>query len=233
MDPVHQIIQDEKHGEDSLRVGILASASVGIMDAGCYVTRGKVFASSQTGDLLYLGMDIANGDFSQILKYTFPVLLFVLGVVLGTHFHLHDDRKGWRIGPALCEIVLILIATMLPASWNALANPMFGLVCGLQAITFRRIHHIPLATVYLNGNLREAVERLVKYIHLRDSDDMYRFLLSIILVVTFLVNVIIGAFFAQFMTHYVTIIAALLLGVDVFIMMHDKAKHDHAENTAS
>ena len=69
--------------------------------------------------------------------------------------------------------------------------------------------------------------------HLRDSDDMYRFLLSIILVVTFLVNVIIGAFFAQFMTHYVTIIAALLLGVDVFIMMHDKAKHDHAENAAS
>ncbi len=66
IEPVKQIIEDEHYGEDSLLVGVLASACVGILDSGCYVTRGKVFASSQTGNLLYLGIDISNGDFSQI-----------------------------------------------------------------------------------------------------------------------------------------------------------------------
>lgn len=224
LEPIHQIIEDEKDGEDSLLVGLLASASVGIMDAGCYVTRGKVFASSQTGNLLYLGIDISNGDFSQILKYTFPVLLFVVGIVVGTHFHLHDQSKGWRRWPALCEVCLIVFASLLPLSWNALANPIFGLVCGLQAITFRRIHRIPLATVYLNGNLREAVERFVKYIHLKDNEDMYRFLLSVSLVITFLLFVIIGAFFSKFMGHFVTLIAAGLLLIDFIVILSTKKK---------
>ncbi|WP_304749563.1 YoaK family protein [Dubosiella newyorkensis] len=222
IEPVKQIIEDEHYGEDSLLVGVLASACVGILDSGCYVTRGKVFASSQTGNLLYLGIDISNGDFSQILKYTFPVLLFVIGVVLGTHFQMHDKRKGWRIAPALCEIVLIIIASLLPLSWNALANPLFGLVCGMQAIAFRRIHHIPLATVYLNGNLREAVERLVKYIHLKDNDDLYRFILSVILVFVFLVSVTIGAFLSRLIGHYVTLIAAVCLSIDVYFLYRAK-----------
>ncbi len=56
IEPVKQIIEDEHYGEDSLLVGVLASACVGILDSGCYVTRGKVFASSQTGNLLYLAV---------------------------------------------------------------------------------------------------------------------------------------------------------------------------------
>lgn len=218
MGPVKKIIADEKNDDDSLSVGILASAAVGIMDAGCYMTRGKVFASSQTGNLLYLGMDIAKGDFSQILKYTFPVLLFMIGVTIGTRFHMHDKLKKWRLRAALCETLLVIAASFMPLSWNALANPLFGLVCGMQAIVFRRIHNIPLATVYLNGNLREAVETMVRYIHLKDSDDLYRFFLSLILVVTFLVFVIIGTFCSRFFGHFVTLIAALLLGGDVLVL---------------
>lgn len=93
IEPIQQIIKDEKDGEDSLLVGLLASASVGIMDAGCYVTRGKVFASSQTGNLLYLGIDISNGDFSQILKYTFPVLLFVVGISLWEPIFIYTTNR--------------------------------------------------------------------------------------------------------------------------------------------
>ncbi len=92
----------------------------------------------------------------------------------------------------------------------------------MQAIAFRRIHHIPLATVYLNGNLREAVERLVKYIHLKDNDDLYRFILSVILVFVFLVSVTIGAFLSRLIGHYVTLIAAVCLSIDVYFLYKAK-----------
>lgn len=157
---IHQLIdQDYCEEEESIRVGMLLAFGIGILNATTYVSRGHVFASSQSGNLLYLGLDLANGDFSQVVKYLFPPIMFAIGIIIAEHFHDRPNYKHWRRIPFAIEIVVIAAATFLPLSWNTLANPIFGLACGLQSITFRRIRNTPVATVVITGSFQSAVER--------------------------------------------------------------------------
>ena len=62
------IAEENEPEEESFRVAFLLSLSIGILNACTWMSRGHVFASSQSGNLLYLGLDIAQGEFSNVIK---------------------------------------------------------------------------------------------------------------------------------------------------------------------
>ena len=150
------IAEENEPEEESFRVAFLLSLSIGILNACTWMSRGHVFASSQSGNLLYLGLDIAQGEFSNVIKYLFPPLMFGAGIVIAEHFKDHPHYLSWRRIPMIIEFTMITVATFMPDSWNDLANPIFGLACGLQAIAFRHIHNIPIATLAINGSYQNA-----------------------------------------------------------------------------
>lgn len=200
----------EKH-EESVRMGVLLALSIGILNACTYMSRGHVFASSQSGNLLYLGLDFAKGEFSNVLKYLFPPLMFGLGVILAEHFRDRPNYPEWRKIPFLVEIILIVLATLLPDSWNALANPMFGLCCGLQTITFRKIRKTPVQTVFINGSFQNSLIHLVRFAHFKDHEDAFRTLLYFVIVLAYVGGIIIGGFLVPVLNHYVSLLSAAIL----------------------
>ena len=48
---------------ESIRLGILLALSGGFMDAYSYLERGQVFANAQTGNMLLMGVNLAEGNF--------------------------------------------------------------------------------------------------------------------------------------------------------------------------
>lgn len=216
---IHQLIeQDYCEEEESVRVGMLLAAGTGILNAATYVTRGHVFASSQSGNLLYLGLDLARGDFSQVVKYLFPPIMFAIGIIIAEHFHDKPDYKHWRRIPFAIEIAVIAAATFLPLSWNTLANPIFGLACGLQSITFRRIRRTPVATVVITGSYQSAVESLTRYLHLKDPEDIFRTFLYLIIVLSYFAGIVGGAMLTRVLHQFTSLAAAAALAVCPFIM---------------
>lgn len=216
---IHQLIdQDYCEEEESIRVGMLLAFGIGILNATTYVSRGHVFASSQSGNLLYLGLDLANGDFSQVVKYLFPPIMFAIGIIIAEHFHDRPNYKHWRRIPFAIEIVVIAAATFLPLSWNTLANPIFGLACGLQSITFRRIRNTPVATVVITGSFQSAVESLTRYLHLKDQDDIFKTFLYLTIVLSYFAGIVGGAMLTKIMHQYTSLIAAGTLAIWPFIM---------------
>lgn len=205
------VTQDNQEDVESVRAGVLLTMSIGILNACTYVTRGKVFASSQSGNLLYLGLDLAQGDFSKVPKYLFPPLMFALGVIIAEHYHDKPNYPQWRRKPFYLEIVLIVLATFLPNSWNALANPIFGLCCGLQTITFRKIRSTPVATVVINGSFQNSFVHWTRWFHLGDRDDAFRGWLYTLIVISYVGGIAIGGFLCPYLDHYVSLISAALL----------------------
>ena len=59
--------EDVEEHEESMRVGLLLTLGIGILNACTYVTRGHVFASSQSGNLLYLCL-LYTSDAATILR---------------------------------------------------------------------------------------------------------------------------------------------------------------------
>lgn len=212
------IEEDNAPEEESYRVAFLLSLSIGILNACTWMTCGHVFASSQSGNLLYLGLDIAQGEFSNIIKYLFPPLMFGAGIIIAEHFKDRPGYLSWRRIPMTIELCMIVVATFMPGSWDDLANPIFGMACGLQAITFRHIHQIPIATLAINGSYQNALEYMTKFLHLRDHEDAFRTVLYASIVVTYLGGIIAGGLLVPFLNRYVSLVSAGLIGVSILIV---------------
>lgn len=224
------VVEDKEEKEESVRVGLLLSAGIGVLNACTYMARGHVFASSQSGNLLYLGMDLAQGEFSNVTKYLFPPLMFAIGIVIAEHYHDRPHYPQWRKVPFLIEIFLIGATTFLPESWNALANPIFGLCCGLQTIIFRRIRSNPLATIVINSSFQNAVVSLTRFLHLHDSSDAFRSVLYGIIVLAYFLGIVAGALMVPYMGRYVSLVTAALFIWCLFIALAPASPKDASIN---
>lgn len=233
-DLIGELVENDKdEREESLRVGLLLTLGIGILNACTYVTRGHVFASSQSGNLLYLGLDLAKGEFGNVTKYLFPPLMFAAGIVIAEHYHDKPGYRQWRRIPFLIEIVLIIVATFLPDSWNALANPIFGLCCGLQTIIFKRIRSNPMATVVINSGFQNTFVHLTRYLQKKDREDAFRALLYFVLVISYFLGIVIGALLCPYLNHYVSLISAGLLLICLFIALPAHLDSDEKSSDSS
>ena len=53
---------------EAMSTGIFLTLSGGFQDAYTYYTRGKVFANAQTGNIILLGHNAMNGDFTDAFR---------------------------------------------------------------------------------------------------------------------------------------------------------------------
>ena len=61
---------------------LILALSGGGMDAYSFLCRDYVFANAQTGNILLLGVSLAEQDYAGALKYTWPILAFTGGIPL-------------------------------------------------------------------------------------------------------------------------------------------------------
>ena len=71
-----------KQMSESLLLGIILAIVGGYLDAYTYIIRGGVFANAQTGNIVLLGINLAEGNFSNVIHYLIPILAFALGVLI-------------------------------------------------------------------------------------------------------------------------------------------------------
>ncbi len=153
-------MKNEKQVSESIKLGVLLSLSGGFMDAYSYIERGKVFANAQTGNMLLLGVNIAEGHYSLIIHYLFPILAFVIGIALSEWIHIKQKRLHWRQIAVLIEAMILMSVAFIPYHMNLLANSLTSLACGIQVESFRKINGHSVATTMCIGNLRSGTENL-------------------------------------------------------------------------
>ena len=111
------------------------SISGGLQDAYTYISRGKVFANAQTGNIVLLSQHIFTGDFHSTLHYLVPVVFFALGVAAAELIRQHfqkAQRIHWRQLVLMIEILLLFLVGFLPDQFNLIANAMVSFSCAMQ-----------------------------------------------------------------------------------------------------
>ena len=155
---------------ESVRMVVFLSLSGGLQDAYTYLARGGVFANAQTGNIVFMGQALFNGDWSRLLHYLAPVTAFALGVAAAELIRLtcREGRLHWRQTVLLAEILLLFGVGFLPESWNTPANALVSFTCAMQVQAFRKVHGYPFASTMCIGNLRSGMESLVAGLRLHD-----------------------------------------------------------------
>ena len=130
-----------------------------------YISRGGVFANAQTGNIVLLGIHIAQQNFEKITTYTLPILAFMVGVMITEIVKLnfrYSTKIHWRQIVIALEILVLLAVSFVPEGiCNDLVNTAVSFVCSMQVESFRAFGGgKKYATTMCTGNLRTATENL-------------------------------------------------------------------------
>lgn len=148
---------------ESMRLGTILTLSGGFMDAYSYLVRGGVFANAETGNIVLMGINMAQGNWGKVLHYLVPVVSFALGVFAAEWIQKRigaNAKVHWKEGVLWAELLLVFIAGWIPQEGNDLVNCMIAFICAMQVEAFRKVRGKAFATTMCTGNLRSGTELL-------------------------------------------------------------------------
>ncbi|MFR6291172.1 MAG: YoaK family protein [Peptococcaceae bacterium] len=207
---------EKRQMSESVLVGSLLVLTGGFLDAYSYLCRGEVFANAQTGNIVLLGIQIAEGDWSMALQYLLPVVIFAVGIYMAEQLRwLLKQKDGfhWRQIVLAIEMLVVFCTAFLGPAFNWLANSMISFVCALQVESFRKIRGNACATTMCTGNLRSAAELMYRYHQTGDGVLLKKSGIYYLLILLFIV----GAFFGGLVTNQLQYKASLLALVPLFL----------------
>lgn len=207
---------------ESYRVGILLAFAGGFLDVYTYSTRGGVFANAQTGNIVFLGISLANGDHKKALFYCWPIVAFFVGTLVTEWIRLALKGRPWlhwrQIAVTLEFIVLWTIAFIPSGKCDDAVNVAVAFVCSLQVESFRRFHGSAYTTTMCTGNLRSAAEQLFLAGAHRDLAAFWRSLQYIGIILCFIFGAVFGMKVTAAFDEKSVLVVCLLLLV-VFVLM--------------
>jgi uncharacterized membrane protein YoaK (UPF0700 family) len=149
-------------------VGVLMAAVAGSLDANIFMTRGGVFASAQSGNIVIAGVRLADERWSAALPNLYPVVAFVVAGGL-LEAALTAPRLDWFRRRAAeiaigASVVVVLLLGALPARIpDEVATVAIAAVAVFQLTAFRRMIEWPFATTMTTNDLRLLAAAVVEF----------------------------------------------------------------------
>lgn len=139
---------------------MLLTLTGGFLDAFTFVGHGRVFANSMTGNVVFLGVYAAAGQWAQALRHIPPILAFFVGLFIAYVMGLPRMRR-WLPRPAIVclaiETVVLAAGALLPASFpDGWLVPGIAIVAAMQNSSFSRLGSWAYNSVMTTGNLQKC-----------------------------------------------------------------------------
>ena len=207
---------------------LLLTAVGGFFDAYTFVNCDGIFANAQTGNLIFVGIDLIEGNYRDVIHYSIPILSFIIGVLVSKF--IESKYKELSIFKHIYMLLLIQIFALLVIF---IKYKFFGLdirpivisfICAIQFDGFRKINNLVFASVFCTGNLRSMSEHLYKYVVLKKKESAVPLFIYSIVIVVFLSGVLLGAAMSKFYLHKAILIPLFIICVNLLfvIAIHNK-----------
>lgn len=197
---------------ESYVVGALLAVVGGYLDAYTYISRGKVFANAQTGNIVLMGLNFSQGNLSGTFHYMLPILAFVFGVVISESIKGRFRQNSvihWRQIVVAVEVFVLTAAAFIPkGSMDAIVNVAVSFVCALQFECFRKY-----TTTMCTGNLRSATEQLFIYKKTNNVQSLTSSMQLYGIIVFFIIGVVLGTFLTNIFMEKAVLFSCIILTV--------------------
>jgi uncharacterized membrane protein YoaK (UPF0700 family) len=209
----------------TLRLSAVLGVAGGFLDAFTYIAHGGVFANPQTGNVVFLGVSAARGDWADVGRHTLPILAFIVGVA--TAETVAHPRIAGRVRRPLRAALIIELLTLgaigaLPALGNTIIVLAVAFVAALQNSTFSTLGDWPVNTTMTTGNLRTAIRAAYRLVVRRQSDAAEQARAFGAVCLAFLVGAVVGALATLGLGNPAVWGADLLVGVALLLFVLDE-----------
>jgi uncharacterized membrane protein YoaK (UPF0700 family) len=202
---------------------VLLTLANGYLDAFTYVGHGGVFANAQSGNVILLGVDLAQPGQGPALEHLWPLLAFIVGILVSRVVSRRSIAGHWRDPRALVlgvQVLILLVVALLPASSpNWTITTSIGFASALQLASFRTVRSSAFVPIAMTGNLMRTTEAFADVLH---GDGERRLVaLYAALIATFFVGALAGAIATDHLGRAAPLVpAALLVVAGILLFRH-------------
>lgn len=156
-------------------VTVALTAAAGSLDAVTFFAFNEVFASTMTGNLILLGLDVGRGRWFQALEALVAIGGYSAGLIVGTlACGLIMRRLPWRNAVGVALTVEFAILVLVGIGWYGLSDPEDSTVraillvigaavaMGVQAAALRYVGPTGTPTNFLTGTVTNWVSGMVE-----------------------------------------------------------------------
>lgn len=147
---------------NSLRLAILLTLANGSLDAYTFIARGNTFANVQTANVIFVGIGLAQHDWSAVLAQVYPIVAFSVGTLVAVHLksgrapRLGGYPLAWVMAVQAC--VLFGIGFVPSAVPHGFVTVPIAFLAGTQIGLFRSVGDLGYLPVATTGNSLRLVE---------------------------------------------------------------------------
>lgn len=208
-------------------LGALLTVAGGFLDAYTYLTRGRVFATAQTGNLVLAGLRLVEGQFGLVVLSLIPVLAYALGVLAAEYLRgqlCAHPRLHWRQAVLGVECLLLLIAAFLPSGerFDPAVNIAVSFISALQMQSFRTIQGNVFASTMCTGNLRSGSEALSRFLRTGDHTARTQFFQYYAILLFFVLGTVLSAGLTHWLGVRSVLFCVLLLAVAITALSRER-----------
>jgi uncharacterized membrane protein YoaK (UPF0700 family) len=211
---------------NSVYLGVMLALVGGFLDAYTFISRDGVFANAQTGNIVLLAIDAANGDWENCFIYIPPILAFFLGVMVAEIVktpRLREWLYSYRRAILLLECIVLIIVGILPSSVpDLVVNIFISFVSSVQISTFTRLDKWTYNSTMTTGNLRTASQAVYSAVVKHDEEAEKQFKEFFVIIVSFSLGALVGTISTNYMGDLSVWIAAGILLIALILYHRDK-----------
>ena len=225
-------LKAHKQMSEAFLTAAFLSLSGGLQDAYTYISRGKVFANAQTGNIVLLSQHLFEGNLSAGIHYLVPLVFFAFGVAaaeLIRERYRNARRIHWRQLVLILEIILLFFVGFMPESMNLIANAIVSFSCAMQVQTFRKVNGYAYASTMCIGNLRSGMDSLCAYRRTHNREILYKASHYFGIIFLFAIGAGIGSLFIPVLGMHTIWLSCGLLLISFLLMFIKQEIEEHPE----
>ncbi|THV42514.1 YoaK family protein [Glycomyces buryatensis] len=145
-------------------LAVLLAFGAGASDALSYLHLSGVLIANQTGNIVLLGVAIAQGRLGDAFAGAVSLLAFFAGMAVGFVLTDHLSKRRFRVLLVLELALLLSLAVMMSVGiprYISIAVAAFAM--GLQAVNGVRLGFDAVSTTYLTGSMTAMVRQLTRH----------------------------------------------------------------------
>lgn len=209
---------------ETVMLGFILSLVGGFTDAYTYLIRGKVLANAQTGNIVFFGFNLMEGDFKKAYFYFLPIFAFIIGILISEFIkHKFNYQKiNWLQIIILFEIIILIICSFMPkGKLDVYVNILISFFCSLQVQSFRKTKGNVSATTMCTGNLRSGTEQLYLFLTTKNKNAKENTIIYFGLIFFFIIGTILGSFFSVLLVEKALLVCSIILVFVFFILFKE------------
>lgn len=212
-----KLVKREFHSRSKFFACLLTFCA-GFVDAYTFMERGGTLVAGQTGNVVFLSVELIHHKTGEIEVKLATMLAFMLGIFLITVFRHFFEQSLWRVTSIS---PLVLICTLVGCMPNTVPNmfivPPIAFCMGVVATAFGEVDGIVYNNSFMTGNIKKTMVAFGNFVRTSEKPYLKEGIFFVALLGSFITGAIISTYLIQFYAlRTIWIVAVILFAFMMF-----------------